>query len=97
MRTDGHLRYLYAGPKENRPGAPRKFDGRVDSRSFRNDVLTPYCQADDKSWVGDSAVVDTKSWKRSARAVIVHDLDEQGQIAGRRIYVSTDLALDGGE
>jgi hypothetical protein len=22
LRTDGHLRYLYAGPKENRPGAP---------------------------------------------------------------------------
>ncbi|MCX8212677.1 MAG: hypothetical protein OTI34_16605, partial [Lewinella sp.] len=69
----------------------------VDSRGLRDDVITPYCQADDKSWVGDSAVVDTKSWKRSARAVIVHDLDEQGQIADHRIYISTDLALDGEE
>ena len=97
LRTDGHLRYLYTGPKENRPGAPRKFDGRVDPRDIRTDVFTPCCQADDKSWIGYSAVVDIKSWKRSARAVIVHDLDEQGQITGHRIYVSTDIALDGGE
>jgi len=96
-RTDGHLRYLYAGPKENRLGAPRKFDGRVDPRDLRDGIFTPCCRAADKPWTGYSAVVDIKSWKRSARVVIVHDLDEQGQITGHRICVSTDLALDGGE
>ncbi len=97
LRTDAHLRYLYTGPKEKRSGAPRKYDGRVDARSLRSDVFTPCCQADDGSWIGYTAVVNIKAWKRPARVVIVHDLDGNGKVTGHRIYVSTDLSLDGGE
>lgn len=97
LRTDAHLRYLYTGPKEKRSGAPRKYDGRVDARQLRPDVFTPCCQAEDGSWIGYTAVVNVKAWKLPARVVVVHDLDEDGKITGHRIYVSTDVQLDGGE
>ena len=97
LRTDAHLRYLYTGPKENRSGAPRKYEGRVDARQLRPDVFTPCCQGDDGSWIGYTAVVNVKAWKRQARVVIVHDLDENTNVTGHRIYVSTDTQLDGGE
>lgn len=97
LRTDAHLRYLYTGPKEKRSGAPRKYDGRVDARQLRPDVFTPCCQAADGSWIGYTAVVNVKAWKFPARVVVVHDLDEDGKITGHRIYVSTDVQLDGGE
>lgn len=97
LRTDAHLRYLYTGPKEKRSGAPRKYDGRVDTRQLRPDVFTPCCQAADGSWIGYTAVVNVKAWKFPARVVVVHDLDEDGKITGHRIYVSTDVQLDGGE
>lgn len=97
LRNDAHLRYLYTGAREKRSGAPRKYGGRVDARKLRPDVFTPCCQADDGSWIGYTAVVNVKAWKRPARVVIVHDFDEQGKITGHRIYVSTDLSLNGGE
>jgi hypothetical protein len=97
LRTDAHLRYIYTGPKEKKSGAPRKYDGRVDARKLRPDVFTPCCQADNGSWVGYTAIVNIKAWKRNARVVIVHDLDEEAKVTGHRIYVSTDLRLDGGE
>ena len=97
LRTDAYLRYFYSGPKENRSGAPRKYEGRVDVRQLRPDVFTPCCQAEDGSRIGYTAVVNVKAWKRPARVVIIHDLDENTNVTGHRIYVSTDTQLDGGE
>jgi hypothetical protein len=97
LRTDAFLRYIYTGSKENRSGAPRKYDGQVDARQLRPDVFTPCCQSEDGSWIGYTAVVNVKAWKRPARVVIVHDLDENAKVTGHRIYVSTDLQLEGGE
>ncbi|SEP86480.1 transposase [Neolewinella agarilytica] len=97
LRTDAHLRYLYIGPKEKRSGAPRKYDGRVNARQLRPDVFTSCYQAEDGSWIGYTAVVNIKAWKRPARIVIIHDLDENGKVMGHRIYVATDVQLDGGE
>jgi SRSO17 transposase len=97
LRSDAHLRYLYTGPKENRPGRPRQFAGRISVRELSEEVFTPCAIAEDGSWIGYTAVVNVKAWKRSARVVIVHDLDAEGAITGHRIYVTTDCSLDGGE
>lgn len=37
LRDDARLRYLYNGPKENRKGRPRKFDGTADITSPMED------------------------------------------------------------
>lgn len=96
LRNDTHLRYLYMGPKENRRGRPRTFNGRVSVRALSEEVFTSCAQADDGSWIAYTAVVNIKAWKRKARVVVVHDLNEQGDVKGHRIYVTTDCSLDGG-
>jgi hypothetical protein len=61
LQTDTYLRYLYTAPKEKRCGAPRKYDGRIDTRKLRPDVFTPCCKADDGSWIGYTASVENEA------------------------------------
>jgi len=97
LRNDASLRYLYTGSKENRPGRPRQFAGRISARNLSEEVFTPCAKAEDNSWIAYTAVANIKAWKRSARVVIVHDLDEDGNITAHRIYAATECSLDGGE
>ena len=30
LRSDANLRYLYSGPRKNGPGAPKRYDGKID-------------------------------------------------------------------
>jgi hypothetical protein len=33
LRSDSNLRYLYTGPRKQRPGAPKRYDGKIDWRA----------------------------------------------------------------
>lgn len=97
LKKNIYMRYLYTGPREKRRGAPKKYDGKVNPLELRQDIFNTCAIADDASWIAYEAVVHIRSWKRKAKVVIIHDLDEQGQVKSFRILVSTDLKLDGGE
>lgn len=97
LKKNTHMRYLYNGPRRKGSGAPKKYDGQIDPLNLREDVFRPCAKADNGSWVAYEAVINIRSWKRQAKVVVIHDLDQQGKVKGYRILVSTDLHLDGGE
>ena len=97
LRKDQVLYYLYHGRRRSGPGAPKRYDGRLDYRAVRRDVFVPCAAADDGSWKAFTAVVYVKAWKRKARVVIVEQYDDRGVITSHSTLSCTDLALDGGE
>jgi hypothetical protein len=97
LRKDAKIRYIYRGRKEKRRGRPRQFDGYVDVRSLRADVFTPCAVDEDDKWIAYQAVVNVEALKRQVVLVVVHDLDGDGKVSGHRLYISTDMKLDGGE
>lgn len=97
LKKNTHMRYLYNGPRRQGRGAPKKYDGQIDPLNLREDIFCPCAKANNGSWVAYEAVVNIRSWKRKAKVVVIHDLDQQGNAKSYRILVSTDLRLDGGE
>lgn len=95
LRTDVYLRYLFTGPHPKRRGRRRQYAGRVKVRKLDAEVFSSCGRAEDGSWIAYTAVVNVRSWKRSARVVIVHDLDAEAKVKAHRIYVSTDVELRG--
>lgn len=96
LRKDQTLQYLYRGARRAGPGAPKRYEGKVDFRALRQDVFTPCAVADNGSWTAWEAVVYVKAWKRKARVVILHRYDDKGQVCGHTTFACTDTALDGG-
>ena len=94
LRVDAAMRYLYQGESKGK-GRPCKYDGRVDARQLRRDVFTECGRDDEKHWVAYTAKVNVMSWKRTARVVIIHQLDKDGNLLSHRILVSTDIDLLG--
>jgi len=43
------------------------------------------------------STVNVQSWKRNAKVVFVHHLDDQGQVKSAKIYACTDTGMDGAE
>ncbi|NJC24525.1 transposase [Neolewinella antarctica] len=95
LRCDARMRYLYQGTPTGKRGRPQKYDGRVNPRELRQDVFQLCGKDEDQRWIAYSAVVNIPSWKRSARVVIIHQLDEKGRITGHRTLVSSDTELAG--
>jgi hypothetical protein len=98
LRKDARLRYLYNGPRlKRRRGRPKTYDGRINPYALREDHFTPCAQAEDGSWAAYQSTVNVQSWKRNAKVVIVHHLDDQGQVKSAKIYACTDTGMDGAE
>ena len=97
LRKDVRLRYLYRGQRKPGRGRPRKYDGRIDPYHLKEEHIRPSAQAEDKSWIAYELVANVQAWKRNAKIVIVHDLDQAGNIKHVRIYASTDPQADGGQ
>jgi hypothetical protein len=96
LRKDARLRYLYHGPKRKGRGCPKKYDGRIDIYNLRMDQVRPCAQAQDASWIAYELIANIQAWKRNAKIVIVHELNNDGSIKRARIIASTDLQVDGG-
>lgn len=97
LRKDAFIRYLYHGPKRKGRGRPKQYDGRIDPKNLREDQFSVCAKAEDNSWIAYEAVVNIRAWKRSARIVIEHTLDENGDIKSYKIYACTDTNMSGGE
>jgi len=97
LRKDAFMRYLYYGPKRKGRGRPKQYDGRIDPKNLREDQFSVCAKAQDNSWIAYEAVVNIRAWKRSARIVIEHTLDENGEIKSYKIYACTDTSISGGE
>jgi hypothetical protein len=81
LRKDARLRYLYNGPRlKRRRGRPKTYDGRINPYALREEHFTPCAQAEEGLWAAYQSTVNVQSWKRNAKVVVVHHLDDQGQV-----------------
>lgn len=87
-RTDISLRYYYKGK-----GRKRKWDGKVELTKLDVDVFSRVKELETPTrhvWQG---IVNQKSVNLKVKAVIIQELDDQGQIEEVRTYLSTDTSL----
>jgi hypothetical protein len=89
LRADANLRYRYTGPRRPGPGAPKRFDGKVDwadlSRFHRIDT-------DDNDVSLYQQRLYHPHFKRTLNVVVV--VDSRGRTPRQRILFSTDLGLE---
>lgn len=87
-RRDISLRYYWKGK-----GRKRKWDGKVDLTELDTTVFSRVGELETpkrRVWQG---IVNQKSVKLKVKAVIVQELDDQGEIKGILTYLSTDTYL----
>ena len=89
-RCDANLRYLYNGPRREGPGAPRKYDGKVD---FQDIGRMEFIGEPEKGIFLYTAVVNSVSLKRNIR--IAYLLDTRNKKRTRyALLFSTDIGTD---
>ena len=87
LRHDANLRSLYAGPHPKRPGARKKYDGKVNLQHLSR--LMPIALSDTITLY--TAIVNSISLKRNIRLVYV--CKRQGAKLLTALLFSTDTAL----
>ena len=97
LQKNIYLRYLYEGPRKKGPGRPKQYDGRVNPLELRKDRFKVFDQAEDGTWIAYEAIVNVRAWKRKVRVVIIHELDDKGNIKSYRILASTDTNSSGSQ
>ena len=90
FRDDAALYYIYKGPKTGKPGAPKKYDGKVDVKNLNMKVFhrIDYDFDGGKCYAG---VVYSKSLKQNVKVVIWISKDG----SRHKIFFSNDLTLAG--
>ena len=90
FRDDAALYYIYKGPKTGKPGAPKKYDGKVDVKNLNMKVFhrIDYDFDGGKCYVG---VVYSKSLKQNVKVVVWISKDG----SRHKIFFSNDLTLAG--
>ena len=90
FRDDAALYYIYKGPKTGKPGAPKKYDGKVDVKKLNMRVFheIDYSFDGGKCYTG---VVYSKSLKQTVKVVIWISKDG----SKHKIFFSNDLTLAG--
>ena len=101
FRSDVALYYLYAGPQQGGKGKnlgkgkgsgggrPKKFDGKVNSKSLSEQYFQLCYQDEDEQ--GYEGIVYSRALKRKVRVLIVHKLKLDGSIKNAKVYFSTNL------
>lgn len=98
LRKDTVLRYVYAGPRTGKRGAPRKYDGRLDPENpnlGRMERVDGLCGEEEGEYY--TLVANVKCLKRSVRLVIWYPkglagVNEKG--GGYKLFFSTDTQMD---
>ena len=93
LRDDMVLRYRYTGPVSKGRGRPKTFAGKVDVKNPDPEHFTVCCE--ESGWRLYEGVVHCKAFKRWLKVVLLHEIDENGQVRRVKIYASTDLQLPG--
>ena len=90
FRDDAILYYIYKGPKTGKPGAPKKYDGKVDVKNLDMKVFHEI----DYSFEGGrcyAGIVYSKSLGQAVKAVVWISKDG----SKHKIFFSNDLTLSG--
>jgi len=94
FRKDARLRYLHNGPRTNKRGRPKKYDGKVNPKEIDKNHLT-FCYENDDVLI-HHGVVWSVSLKRKVKLAHVIFKNEKGELTERfALYFSTDIDLDG--
>ena len=96
LRDDAVLDYPYVGPRHEGRGRRKIFAGRVDSRQLSEEHFTP-CACDGQDCLAYEGRVWIKSWKRWAKVVVVHQLDNHGKSKTVKTYACTLDTMPGAD
>lgn len=101
LRSDGKLRYLYAGEQKGGKGKnkgkgkgkgggkPKTYDGYVNPLALNPQYFTP-CYQDENEFAYE-AVVYSDSLERKVRLVVIHTFGANGKIKKATLLFSTNL------
>ena len=101
LRKDTVLRYVYAGPRTGKRGAPKKYEGRIDPMNpdlGRMERVDGLCGDEEGEYY--TLVASVKCLKRNVRLVIWYPkglagVSEKG--GGYKLFFSTDTQMDAGK
>ena len=90
LRDDAALYYIYKGPRTGKPGAPKKYDGKVDVGNLNMKVFheIDYCFDGGICYAG---IVYSKSLGQAVKVVVWISKDG----SKHKIFFSNDLTLSG--
>lgn len=90
LRKNVSLRYFYTGEQKAK-GRKKLYTGFVDLKHPDRTVFSEVDTLSSTGTVAYSGIVQLKAAGMAIRAVIVHQLKEQGEIKSVKIYMSTDV------
>lgn len=93
FRVDANLKYLYQGERSQKPGRPKRFDGKVDFKDFSRWQVVQ----EDKHSHTYTALLYSVALKRKVRVVVICYLATLHRKAHREVLFSTDLTLSASE
>ena len=101
LRKDTVLRYVYAGPRTGKRGAPKKYEGRIDPMNpdlGRMERVDGLCGDEEGEYY--TLVANVECLKRNVRLVIWYPkglagVSEKG--GGYKLFFSTDTQMDAGK
>lgn len=96
LRDDAVLYYPYLGAQHEGRGRHKIFAGRVDTHNLSEEHFCP-CASDEQGSIAYEGRVWVKSWKRWVKVVVVHQLNEAGQIKSVKVYASTLQTMPGAD
>lgn len=93
LRDDAALWYLYNGPKREGRGRPTKYAGKVKLRELNTQYFALIESTDNHH--AYEAIVFSKSFKRTLKVVVVHNIKADGSIKNCKTFACTDMTLNG--
>ena len=89
LRDDAVMHYAPPPKKEGQKGRPKKYGDRFSARNPDAEALPCIAQSEHQRIFG--GIVFVKLLKRLVKAVIVHELKNEGQVKSVKIFICTDL------
>jgi hypothetical protein len=93
LRDDAALWYLYNGLKRQGRGRPTKYAGKVKLKDLDKEHFTLVESSDKKQ--AYEAIVFSKTFKRTLKVLVVHNIKTDGSIKNHKIFACTDITLSG--
>lgn len=93
LRDDAALWYLYSGPKRQGRGRPTKYAGKVKLKDLDKEHFT--LVESNGSHQAYEAIVFSKTFKKTLKILVVHNLKTDGTIKNHKTFACTDTTLSG--
>lgn len=91
LRVDANLRYLYQGPKRNKPGRPQRFDGKVDFEDFSHWHMIEST----KTSTTYAAILYSVALQCEVKVVVLVHAATKHRQAHREVFFSTNVSMKG--